>query len=255
MSVERVQLWRVRTPEGVAFTFRLASPLLRLAAVVIDWATVAAAYSIIAVPVALLKIVSADFSAMIATVSYFILSQGYRMASEWLWRGQTVGKRLLQLRVVDERGLRLTFAQVALRNLLRFVDVLPVAYLVGGVAAVLSRRGQRLGDLAAGTLVIWEPTDAAPDLELLSREKYNSLRDYPAVTARLRHAITPAEGRVAWQALARREEMEAASRVTLFAELAAHFRRSTAVPDEVLAGVSDEQFVRNIVDVLYVNRG
>jgi len=255
MSVERVQLWRVRTPEGVAFTFRLASPVLRLAAVVIDWATVSAAWSLLAVPIAMLKIVSVDFAGMVATVSYFLLSQGYRMATEWLWRGQTLGKRVLQLRVVDERGLRLTFAQVALRNLLRFVDVLPLGYLVGGTAALLSRRGQRLGDLAAGTLVVWEPVDAAPDLAMLSSEKYNSLRAHAAVVARLRHAVTPTEARAAWQALARREELEPKARVKLFADLAAHFRGVTPVPVEAVDGVSDEQFVRNVVDALYVNRG
>ncbi len=147
MSVERVQRWQVRTPEGVAFTFRIASPVLRLTAVVVDAATVSAVWSLLAVPIALLKVVSADVAGMVATVSYFLLSQGYRMIAEWRWRGQTLGKRLLRLRVVDERGLRLSFAQVALRNLLRFVDVLPGAYLVGGVAALMNRRGQRLGDL------------------------------------------------------------------------------------------------------------
>jgi uncharacterized RDD family membrane protein YckC len=254
MTTERVQLWRVRTPEGVAFTFRLASPVLRLAAVVIDWAAVSAAWSVVAVPIGLLKIASPDFAAMIGTIAFFALAQGYRMTAEWVWRGQTLGKRLLSLRVVDERGLRLTFSQVAMRNLLRFVDVMPIGYLVGGTAALLSARGQRLGDLAAGTLVIWEPHDPAPDLGLLSSAKYNSLREHPSVVSRLRHAVTPAEARAAWQALARRDELEDQARVELFAELSAHFRRITPIPLEAVDGVSDEQFVRNIVDVLYVNR-
>ena len=98
MSAERVQRWQVRTPEGVAFTFRIASPVLRLAAVLVDAATVSAVWSLLAVPIALLKIVSADLAGMIATVSYFLLSQGYRMMAEWRWRGQTLGKRLLRLR-------------------------------------------------------------------------------------------------------------------------------------------------------------
>jgi uncharacterized RDD family membrane protein YckC len=239
----------------VSFTFRLASPVLRLAAVIVDWAAVSAAWSVIAVPLALLKVLSQDLAAMVATISYFLLSQGYRMTTEWLWRGQTLGKRLLNLRVVDERGLRLTFAQVAMRNLLRFIDVLPIGYLVGGTAALLSRRGQRLGDLAAGTLVVWEPVEAAPDLAMLRSEKYNSLRAHPAVIARLRHAVTPQEARVAWQALARREQLEAGARVKLFADLSEHFRGVTPMPVEACEGVSDEQFVRNLVDVLYVNRG
>ena len=68
----------------------------------------------------------------------------------------------------------------------RFVDAMPLAYLVGGVAAFLSRRGQRLGDLAAGTLVIWEPPQAMPDLASVPGGKYNSLRTNIPVVARLR---------------------------------------------------------------------
>ena len=71
--------------------------------------------------------------------------RGYRIVAEWKWRGQTVGKRLLRLRVVDEDGRRLTFQQVTMRNLLRFVDALPVAYMVAGVAATLSRKGAEAG--------------------------------------------------------------------------------------------------------------
>lgn len=254
MNIDRTHLWRVRTPEGVAFTFRLASPVLRLAALIVDWAAVSAVWSVLAVGIALLKVINADLAAMVAAVTYFVLSQGYRIASEWLWRGQTLGKRILRLRVVDERGLRLTFAQVAMRNLLRFVDVLPVAYLVGGVAALTSRRAQRLGDLAAGTLVVWEASEIPPDLGLLASEKYNSLREFPAVVTRLRQAVTPHEAQTAWRALGRRAELGADARVQLFQELATHFRGVTPLPAEALDGISDEQLVRNVVDVLYVTR-
>jgi len=250
---DRLHVWKVRTPEGVAFTHRLASPVLRLAAVAIDWMAVSAAWSAVAAVIALLSLVSVDFAGLVATVSYFVLSQGYRIAAEWMWQGRTIGKRVLRLRVVDERGLRLRFSQVAMRNLLRFVDVLPAAYLVGGVAALASRKGQRLGDLAAGTLVIWEPPETLPDLTLLRSEKFNSLREHPTAVARLRQSVTAAEARAAWQALARRGEMDAEARVRLFAELAEHFRSVTPVPADAVEGVSDEQFVRNVVDVLYLS--
>ncbi|MDB6094624.1 MAG: hypothetical protein JWM32_2186 [Verrucomicrobia bacterium] len=251
MNAERVNVVHVRTPEGVAFTYRLASPVLRLAALAIDWATVSAAWSLIATGLVLVNAVSRDLAGMFTAIGYFVLSIGYSIATEWLWHGHTVGKRLVQLRVVDERGLRLTFAQVALRNLLRAVDVLPMAYLVGGVTALLSRKGQRLGDLAAGTLVIWEMPELIPALEAEGGGKYNSLRAHGVVVARLRQAVNPGEARAAWQAVARRAEFEAESRVRLFAELAAHFRRLTPMPPEIWEGVSDEQFVRNVVDVLY----
>ena len=254
MSTDRTHLWRVRTPEGVAFTFRLASPVLRAAALMIDLAVVSVTWSVIAVVLSLLNLISADFAGMVITVGYFLFTQGYGIATEWLWRGQSLGKRVMRLRVVDARGLRLTFAQIALRNLLRFVDGLPLFYLVGGLTSLLSSRAQRLGDLAADTLVVWEPAENLPDFATLRGEKYNSLRGHAPAVARLRHAISPAEARAAWSALARRDEFDAGERVKLFAELAAYFRTLAAVPAEMNEQVADEQFVRNVVDVLYVNR-
>jgi uncharacterized RDD family membrane protein YckC len=254
MTTDRTHLWRVRTPEGVAFTVRLASPVLRAAAFLIDWAVVAASWGALSTILGLLHLIAADVAGMVLTVGYFVFSQGYGIATEWLWRGQTVGKRALKLRVVDARGLRLSFAQVVLRNLLRFVDGLPVFYLVGGLAAVFSKRAQRLGDLAADTLVIWEPPEPQPDFTALRGDKYNSLRAHAPAVARLRQAVSPSEARAVLLAVVRREQFEPEARVRLFADLAAYLRPIAAAPAEVSEGVADEQFVRNVVDVLYVNR-
>jgi uncharacterized RDD family membrane protein YckC len=254
MSADRVHLLRVRTPEGVAFTVRLASPVLRAAALLVDLGVIWAATVVCSLMVGILGIVSPDIAGMVMTILYFLLTQGYGIATEWLWRGQTIGKRLMRLRVVDARGLRLSFAQVVLRNLLRFVDGLPLFYLVGGITSLLNARAQRLGDLAADTLVIWQPVEAQPDFAVLRGDKYNSLRAHSPVVARLRQAVNPAEARAAWSALARRDSFDAEARVKLFADLAAHFRALAAAPPEAVEGVSDEQFVRNVVDVLYVSR-
>src|SRR6185503_18400096 len=116
MSADRTHLLRVRTPEGVAFTVRLASPVLRAAAFMIDWAVVATVWGVIGTVLGLLHLLGRDIAGLVLTVGYFLFSQGYAIATEWLWRGQTLGKRILQLRVVDARGLRLSFAQVVLRN-------------------------------------------------------------------------------------------------------------------------------------------
>lgn len=255
MSTERTQVLRVRTPEGVAFTFRLASPVLRAGALIIDVAVVSAAWSVIGIVLGLLSLISRDIAVMAATIGYFLLSQGYRIAAEWLWQGQSIGKRSLRLRVVDARGLRLTFPQIVLRNVLRVVDGLPLFYLVGGIASFLSAHSQRLGDLAAGTVVVWEPPEPLPDFSQLRGEKYNSLREHPPAVARLRQAISPAEARTAWAALARRDQLDPDARVRLFAELAAYFVAAAGLPAEAVEGVSHEQFVRNVVDVLYLTRG
>ena len=70
---------------------------------------------------------------------FHLLSIGYAIATEWLWNGQTVGKRVLRLRVMDVQGFHLKFNQIVIRNLLRFVDSLPATYLVGGAACFFIR--------------------------------------------------------------------------------------------------------------------
>jgi hypothetical protein len=187
----------------------------------------------------------------VAFLAYFVVSVGYGIALEWLWRGQTIGKRLFRLRVMDAQGLRLQFSQIVIRNLLRTVDNLPLAYLVGGVACLLNRRAQRLGDMAANTIVVRQPAMAEPDLDQLMAGKFNSLREHPHLCARLRQRVTAAEAAVALQALLRRDEFDPAARVELFRQLCDHFRQRAVFPQEAVEGLTDEQYVRNVVDVLF----
>jgi len=248
---EPVDVLRVRTPEGVSFSFLLANPVTRLAAWAIDTGAILAAWSLISAGIALLGLLSADLAKGVIAVGYFAFSTGCGIALEWRWNGQTLGKRLLHLRVMDESGLPLRFSQVVVRNLLRAVDVLPVAYLVGGVAAFISRKSQRLGDVAAATIVVHEPPVAGTDLTGLVLAKYNSLRGQQHVAARLRAKTSPALAHAALQALLRREQFEPAARLELFRELATHFRALLHLSVELEEGISDEQFLRNVVEVLF----
>ena len=79
---------------------------------------------------------------------------GYFLLLEWLRRGSTPGKAALSLRVVRATGEPIGLADSAVRNLVRIVDFLPLAYVVGGICAMVSKDGRRLGDMAAGTLVV-----------------------------------------------------------------------------------------------------
>jgi hypothetical protein len=169
----------------------------------------------------------------------------------WAWRGQTVGKKLLGLRVVDAEGMRLKFDQIVVRNLLRIIDLLPIAYVVGGLSCWLSRQCQRLGDIAANTIVIRIPVVTEPDLDQLLAGKFNSLRQYAHLAARLRQRVTPAEAAIALQALVRRDEFEAVARIELFEQLASHFQTKVPFPQDAVDGVSSEQYIRNVVDVVY----
>jgi uncharacterized RDD family membrane protein YckC len=242
---------RIRTPEGITFAYPLAGPVTRCLAWAVDGvivivATMSASYAIM-----WMALIAPDLTSAAMVIGYFLLSVGYGVVLEWFWRGQTVGKRFFRLRVMDADGLRLQFHQVLMRNLVRFADMLPFMYLVGGLACLISRKAQRLGDLAAGTIVVYQRKHGEPDLDQLLGSKFNSLRMHPHLCARLRQRVSPEEARIALQALTRRDEFEGDARIALFADLAAHFRTMADFPPEMLETMPDEQFIRNVVDVLF----
>jgi len=240
----------IHTPEGISFCLIPASPALRFFAWFIDLACIMVFTSALSFLLSSFGVVLGDILAGVLIVIYFSISIGYGILLEWLWRGQTLGKRLLKLRVVDEQGLRLQFSQIAIRNLLRFVDAIPLFYLVGGIACLISRHAQRLGDYAANTIVIRNPPSAVPDLDLIAAGKFNSFRAFSHLEARLRQRATAHEAALALNALLRREQLEAVARVKLFKEFADHFRALVAFPEEATFGLTDEQYVRNTVDSL-----
>ena len=250
----RTAVLQIRTPEGIVFSQQLAGPVTRFLAWAVDLACISALAMALGYLLILLQLVSPGFGAALSAIGYFVISVGYGIACEWMWRGQTVGKRLLRLRVVDVEGMRLQFNQVVTRNLLRFVDSLPGTYLIGGVVCWFNAKCQRLGDIAANTIVIRIPRVTEPDLDQLLTGKFNSLRQYPHLAARLRQNVSPTEAAVALQALLRRDELDPVARVELFAELAGHFRAKVEFPAEATDGIADEQHLRNVVDVLYRTR-
>lgn len=254
MNGGRLNYLVIRTPEGISFNLLLACPVTRCLAWVIDLACIATVMTVVDKFLSLSNLISFDLGATLTTLLYFVVQIGYGILCEWLWRGQTVGKRLLRLRVMDAEGLRLQFSQIVLRNLLRFLDLLPVCYLLGGLAALTNTRGQRLGDFVANTIVTRHPRLAEPNIEQLASGKYNSLRDYPHLEARLRQRVSPQEASLALQALLRRDELELEARVALFEQIAAHFRELVTFPPEACEGITPEQYIRNVVDVLFRTR-
>lgn len=254
----RANLLTIKTPEGIVFSMRLAGPTTRFLAWAIDLAAVAVIYLVLVNVLAMFLSVGVfafdwmlDWAGAVMYVLMFVVNIGYGIVLEWFWRGQTLGKYVMRLRVIDEQGLQLQFSQIVIRNLMRLVDSLPMFYLVGGIACVLNSRCQRLGDFAANTVVTYSPKTVEPDVEQILGGKYNSLRDYPHLEARLRQRVSPEEARIALQAVMRRDALDPKARVDLFAEIAAHFRSLVQFPDEAVAGIADEQYVRNVVDCLY----
>ena len=156
---------------------------------------------------------------------------------------------------MDDHALRLEFSQIGVRNLLRFVDALPLFYLVGGASCFFSRYSQRLGDFAANTIVVRDLKPSQPDLNQLLGGRYNSMLEHRHLAARLRHHVPPAAATIALDAMLRRESFEPRARVELFAELAAYFKSLVEFPPEATEQLSDEQYVRNVAEILYAKRG
>jgi uncharacterized RDD family membrane protein YckC len=241
----------IRTPEGIVFSQFLAGPVSRFLANFIDQLCINAVMILVYACVVLVGIVSINIGLAFGILAYFIISIGYGIFFEWSWRGQTIGKKLFRLRVADVEGMRLQFSQIVMRNLLRFVDMLPAFYFLGGLTCWFNAKCQRLGDIAANTIVIRVPRISEPDLDKLLADKFNSLRQFPHLVARLRQEITPAEADIALQSILRRDEFELNARVELFSTLAEHFRAKVEFPQEATDGVADEQYLRNVVDVVY----
>jgi uncharacterized RDD family membrane protein YckC len=251
MGVGKTNTLTIRTPEGIEFSLLLAGPVSRFLAWSVDFWAILALNKLLNVVLGFVGILSRDLAATGSILGYFVISIGYGIFFEWYWQGQTPGKKLMRLRVTDVQGLQLQFNQVVIRNLLRFVDSIPAFYLIGGLACMVNRRGQRLGDIAANTIVVWNPRIEAPDLDQLLAGKYNSFRRHPHLEARLRQHTSLAEARIALQALLRRDEFEPRARVELFEKIISHFKTLAAFPPEATDGISDEQYMRNIVDALF----
>lgn len=151
----------VSTPEGVDLALELAGIGSRFLADAVDG-------MIRIVPIVIIAVAAGavgDAGIAIGTVVIFLLVFAYDVLFETRNGGRTPGKKAAGLRVVTETGGAVDFRSSAIRNLLRLVDALPGVYLVGIAAILATKRNQRLGDLAARTLVIREPvarSTAAP---------------------------------------------------------------------------------------------
>lgn len=161
----------ILTPEKVVVGFRLGGLGSRVSAHLVDLLLVGAMVSAVQSMLGLLSFVLGPLLLIVSIIVqtfgiflYFILQEG-------LWQGQTLGKKSTNLRVVMADGTPVTFAAALYRNLLRPADFLPILYGVGLFAIALNPRAQRLGDLAAGTVVVAE-RNPRPTGSMVSPHRY-----------------------------------------------------------------------------------
>ena len=156
----------VETPEHVRFRYRVAGPVRRMLAYLLDFLI---RLGVVIVLGLILAIAMGGSEAVfgVLLVCMFVLEWGYYVFFETIGGGRSPGKRALSLRVVKEGGFPIGFIDSFLRNLLRAADFLPVGYVLGLAAMAGDSRFRRLGDRVAGTMVVVEERSrVAPPLTL-----------------------------------------------------------------------------------------
>lgn len=150
--------YRVEIPGGIELEAQVVGPIPRFLAFSIDFA-IRVIFLIIA---AIASIPFGKLGFAFWFIFWFLIEWFYPVLFEVFRRGQTPGKKMLGISVVHDDLTPVTFGTSLVRNLLRTADFLPFFYLFGLLTMVSNRRFQRLGDLAAGTLVISIRESAKP---------------------------------------------------------------------------------------------
>jgi uncharacterized RDD family membrane protein YckC len=180
------------------------------------------------------------FGSAVVLIAGFLVFAAYDVLFEVFAAGRTPGKRLNGLRVVRTDGSPVTFFTSAVRNVLRLVDILPGGYLVGIVTILVTRQNQRLGDVAAGTLVVRERTEqpSLRELHAPAPQPAPSTNPWDAT------AVTADELAAVRSFLARRYELTYQARYRLAADLAGALRPKVVGAPENLGS---EAFLEKLV--------
>ncbi|TWU13046.1 RDD family protein [Symmachiella macrocystis] len=145
----------IETPENVVLTYRLAGPALRLWAYVIDTVIRGIVLFVAAIVAEISEMAIEGVPMGLWLVLLFLMEWGYFAIFEGFFRGKTIGKHAMSIRVIQEAGYPISFWSALMRNFLRAADMIPL-YGIGFISAFTSGKFRRLGDLAAGTVVIEE---------------------------------------------------------------------------------------------------
>jgi uncharacterized RDD family membrane protein YckC len=187
----------LETAENVLLHYDIATAGSRSAAFLIDYIIILMISLLFNILMELSQLVG-GFSVYFIALFYLIvgtLSWTYFVASEMVLNGSSIGKKILGLRVIKENGSPIDLIDSLTRNFVRYVDLLPGTCLVGFLTMMLNEKSRRLGDFAAGTLVVRVPSvyldklpleetpydmvvRASPHLFLITSEEYQLMRDY-----------------------------------------------------------------------------
>lgn len=233
----------ITTPDQVVFHLTSAGLATRATAWLIDQAILVAVKIGIVISMAQLGY----FVLSVVVPLLLLLDSAYYLYYEWRRVGQTPGKKYMGLRVATITGARLSFQDVLLRNIIRIVDGLPLFMLTGTVCSFIDPLGRRLGDLAAGTMVVRERVRSftPPPAD---RDRPNSLKENPPCRRRILARASKEDRDLALELMWRREELLPEVREVLFGKTAREFRERFSLPDD--DSLSDEQTVMDVALLL-----
>ncbi len=161
---------QIGTPENVVFDYEVAGIGSRFLAALVDTILIALIDILVAiVAIVAFQIAARTFSALeeagwwvfaVVSLVVFVLMGGYYMVFEALWNGQSPGKRLVNLRVIRADGTPITLTESLVRNFMRLIDFFPVGFGLAFITMFIDKQSRRLGDIAAGTLVVFDRPEA-----------------------------------------------------------------------------------------------
>lgn len=233
----------VRTGEAVSIRYELAGLGSRFLAVAID--TLAQLLLVVVISVAfalagtavervLPRSVIGPWIVAIWVAVLFVVTIGWFIVFEIWWSGRTPGKRAIGIRVLRDGGLPIDAGAVVIRNLVRLVEMLLVAYAASAVSTLLSKENKRLGDFAAGTIVVRDRADPIPDLDA-----YLERRARPDTGLREDDRV------LIERFLARRASLEPHARSVLASQIAEKVRPTL---NASYGGLDDEQLLEWLVE-------
>jgi uncharacterized RDD family membrane protein YckC len=245
-------LHEILTTENVPFTYRVAGMGSRFLAWLIDAALMSLLVFGGLMAGSVLDALRPGLGAAMFFVGMFVVTWGYFLFFEWLWHGQTPGKRLLGVRVIQWRGTGISFYQAAVRNIVRVVDSLPWLLLfgfygLGFLVAACNRHQRRLGDLAADTVVVHVDRKARPIQALYEAFQGVEFPQDGPVRQRLRQ-LNRDQKQTLLDLCIRREQLRVQDRARLFGAVADYCKSVLDIPPARYQ--SDEKFVLQMIAVL-----
>jgi uncharacterized RDD family membrane protein YckC len=256
----------IETPELVAIEMPVAGIGSRFAALLVDYAIWLAAIVGLGILVALIdpslyrfSVLGAKWATAIEVLLPFLLFWGYFTLFEAFWDGRTPGKRVAKIRVIQRSGRGIGLFESMTRNLLRLVDQFPGIYVVGVISILVTREHQRLGDLAAGTLVIHDRQNSGDLSPVSSGRTFTAgMFNQPAAPARRvptldgaaagLHRLGPADLEVLEGFFARRLDFSVEIRAVLAQKVADGIHAKSGL--EAPPGMSTETFLEEVAGQL-----